>query len=157
MMSDNLRIEARVKARNRANEEANRLQALLIPFFAPYVGQKILKADGTLLQKIKDKMPALEDAQVPGRHIYRQTSDYTLGWTVKTNEMDSEHTCTYAETTAYIGDLRNGVLEAIAKGHTHRTDWTVAEVQAVREQIRAAENALSEARSKLGPFDMYDH
>lgn len=153
------KLAANIAARNRANTEANRIQAVLIPFFAQYVGQKILKADNSLLAKIK--VPDLGISTTSLRNYRDSRSNYSLSWEVSANEPDSgdvngHHTVTYANATAYIGELDNGVLKNVAEPRQHRTDWTEAEIIAAREELKAAQRKVSEAQSKLGPFGEYD-
>ena len=71
--------------------------------------------------------------------------------------MVDDSSCLYHEVTVQIGTLNHGVLESITSPFTGRTDWTLEEIEKKRETFRAADKALSDARSALYPFgERYD-
>ena len=145
---------AKVKAVNRANKEAIKLYEQLAPIFAPLVGQQVMMKGG-LLAKFQKLLPELPNTS--SLSIHRHLSDYYLGWTVKTSEMVDDTSCLYHEVTVQIGTLNHGVLESITSPFTGRTDWTLEEIEKKRETFRAADKALSDARSALYPFgERYD-
>lgn len=154
------RLAAKVRAVNRAHEYANKLYPWLVEKFAPLVGQKILKQDGSLLAKYADLVPELPSTH--NLHVYRHHSDYSLAWTVKTSEPESgdgsgPHTVLYYEVTFYVGDLRGQTLEKLTVHQfTARTDYTAAEVAGKREAYEKAKQAADDARSALYPFGEYD-
>lgn len=154
----NTRVEkltAKVAAVNRANEYAARLYAALADNFAPLVGQKIIKADGTLLAKYEKLLPVL--ACSPDLHVYRHSSDYSLAWTVKTCEFMPPHSCMYHEVTVYVGDLRGATLEKMTvHPFTGRTDYSVEEITGKRLAAESAKKVADELRSDLYPFGEED-
>jgi hypothetical protein len=146
---------AKVKAVNAANAYGIELYKQLVPIFTPLVGEKIFKASGGLLAKYEKHLPEFPNT-VP-LSVYRNMSDYSLAWVVKTCEMVGEYSCLYYEALVYIGGLRNGVLEDISGPFEGRTDWTVEEVLVKRENLKNAEAIVSAIRSFLHPFgDRYD-
>jgi hypothetical protein len=156
-------LEARVRAVNAANAEANAIYAPLAAALEPFVGQKILKVDGySFLQKVEKALPELPHRRGDAPYWssmshYRGRSDYSLIWVCKAceNILDDQG-CTYYETSAYIGDLDHGVLKAIKPQHLYRTDYNAAEVIRLREEFKVAEKIYSEAKSALNPFGEYD-
>jgi len=153
----NTRVEkltAKVAAVNRANEYAARLYAALVEKFGPLVGQKILKADGTLLAKYAGLVPDLPCS--PDLHVYRHSSDYSLAWTVKTWTL-LPHSCMYHEVTVYVGDLRGATLDKMTvHPFTGRTDYSVEEITAKRLSAESAKRVADELRSDLYPFGEED-
>ena len=154
------RLAARVRAVNRANEFGRGLFVALTNIFEPLVGQKILKADGTLLEKFKKLLPPLPCTD--GLHVYRHSSNYSLAWTVKTCEQIKDtHNCVYHEVVVYVGDLRGQLLEKLVTHQfdekTYRTDYTADEVKAKRAAYDEAKRLADEARSALYPFGEYDN
>jgi len=153
----NTRVEkltAKVAAVNRANEYAARLYAALVEKFGPLVGQKILKADGTLLAKYAGLVPDLPCS--PDLHVYRHSSDYSLAWTVKT-WIGLSHSCMYHEVTVYVGDLRGATLDKMTvHPFTGRTDYSVEEITAKRLSAESAKRVADELRSDLYPFGEED-
>jgi len=151
-------LEARVRGVNAAHAYALQLCPVLRERFAPLVGQKVLKNDGTLMAKYTNLLPEFPYSH--RLHVYKHTSEYSLAWTVKTCEVDvvegTGHAY-YYETTVYVGDLSNGVLTKITPHpYTGRTDHTVEGVVAVREEFEAARKVFDDARSALHPFGEYD-
>jgi len=162
-MSREMRLKAKVTAVNRVNEYAVRLFDQMRAIWLPHVGQKILKVDGGLLEKYNKLLPVLPRDNHRGIFVYRHTSDYSLAWTVKTNEPDSgdpsgSHTVLYHEATVYVGDLRGLTLEKVYdtfRGDA-RTDYTEAGVLALRADFEAKKKLFEDARSALYPFGEYD-
>jgi hypothetical protein len=150
----NTRLEsltAKVAAVNRANEYATRLYTALAEKFAPLVGQKILKADGTLLAKYAGLVPTLPCS--PDLHVYRHSSNYSLAWTVKTCEFMPPNGCMYHEVTIYIGYLQGATLEKmISTPFTGRTDFSVEEIIGKRAAYESAKRVADELRNDLYPF-----
>ncbi len=156
-------LTAEVNAVNLANGYANELLPLWRDFFVPLVGQKIVKADGSLLAKLESKLPKFPAVKGrAGQHehasvmTYRHRSDYSLAWTVKTCWPIPPHTCTYYERTLYIGDMGGDTLKAMTNhGEPWRTDYTVEAAVAAIEAYEAAKKAADEARSACWPFEKF--
>jgi hypothetical protein len=136
------------------------LSVKLREFFAPYVGCKIIKADGTLLKAIKDQMP--EMPSTPRLHVYRNSSDYTLGWTVKTCVSDDRGHAQYYDITVYVGDMGNNfegkghLLAKLSSPFEARTDFTVEEVEGKRQRYKEVKKIADDAFSALHPFGEND-
>ena len=148
-------LEARVRGVNRANAFANELYPKLVALFTPLIGQKILKADGTLLAKIQKQV---DDLGVLGRHephVYRYNSPYSLVYTVKTCEDCNGHAY-YYETSVYVAHLDNGVLTGLYDQDLRQTNYSADKVIAAREAYEKAKKAADEAQSALHPFGEYD-
>jgi hypothetical protein len=150
------RLAARVKAVNAAHACANEFRKILIDIFRPYVGVKLFKMDGSFLAKHQGLLP-----QFPNRHdlmVYRNNSDYTLGWTVKANEqvIGAQHSI-YYEQTFYVGEITGDTLKNVNEDACHfRTDFTAEEINTKRETLKAAKKMVSDAEGALYPFGEYD-
>jgi len=148
------RLEAQVKAQNRAAARALELYDELAAIFRPLVGKQVCKAHG-LLAKVTALLPKLENT--PALVIYQYSStwplrNYSLVWVVKACEQAGDDVCEYREVSVYVGDLRGLVLEKICDRPNLRHDHSLAEVKAIREEVKAAQKTLDEAESKLFPF-----
>jgi hypothetical protein len=144
------RLEAQVKAQNRAAKRALELYDSLVAIFAPLVGKPVCKANG-LLAKVEALLPKLENT--PALMIYKYSSNYSLVWVVKACEqVEGAESCEYREVSVYVGELRGLVLEKICDRPNLRHDHDVSEVKAIREEVKAAQKVLDEAKSKLFPF-----
>jgi hypothetical protein len=160
-------LTARVAAANLAHAYANKLRTVLRPFFANYVGQKIVKDDGSLLKKVAEKLPAFPDVKGnPGQHehatimTYRLASNYSLAWTVKVCQPLPPGTCVYYEITVYVVDFvydtESNVLKKMpdTAGYVemYRTDFDVATIVAGIADYEAKQKAADDAKSALWPF-----
>lgn len=149
------KLEARVIGENYVNEQANKLFYILNEYFTPLVGCKVVKADGSLLKKIQDDMPEID---FPKCTVYKNSSNYVLSWSVKVC-VNYEGRAYYSEATVYIGDLVGTKLSMLYPSEqqaSRKTDYTVEEIEAAREEYKQLEKQLNDARSKLFPFGEYD-
>lgn len=161
-MSD-IRTKLKVDAVNAVHKYAMELYPKLVEIFKPYVGQKILKVDGSLLAKFKPLVDALDLPCNGKTHVYRQHSDYVLSWEAKMtffapnteNPHYSDHHQSETQSVR-IGELKNGVLEKIYPAPVLRTDYTVAEIEQKRQAYREAKKLADEAHSQLYPFGEYE-
>lgn len=150
------KLACKVGAVNRANAYSKEIYALLNPIFTPLVGKQILKVDGSLLAKYAALVPKFEYST--DLHVYRQRSDYSLAWVVKTCEPLPPGSCMYHEAVVYIGDLRGQTLEKLSiHPFDLRSDYTVEEITQKRLNFERAKKELQEARSELYPFGEYDN
>lgn len=151
------KLVAKVKAVNRANEEASKMFPLLAESLKPFLGKQVIKKEGGLLEKVKKVLPALpNDVRL---QVFRHTLSCSLAWTVKTCEMIGQtHTCLYHEVTVYVGELDRGVLVRFeSHPFNGRTDYTAEEVESLRAQYAAAKKLADIARNNLHPFGEYDN
>jgi hypothetical protein len=158
-------LEAKVRAVNKANAYAQDLWPKLRDYFAPYVGQKILKANGDLLAKVVAGMPDFPKADNV-QLVYKMSSRYSLGWVVKVCESSpslhpaarpTDSIAHYWESSIYVGDIEGDRLVKLY-GHPPygRTDWTADEVAKAREEYKLAEALAREAKDKFHIFGDYD-
>jgi hypothetical protein len=155
------KLAIRVRGVNKANARANKLYDELIPIFKPLVGKPLFKVTGGLFEKYKKLVP-----DFPYGHglpqIYRNSSNYSLSYTVKTWEAEPSNIPGhsdigyYHETTVYIGDLQNGVLTKLYDPPNFKTDYNAADIAAKREAYQKAKEAADKAQSALFPFGEYD-
>jgi hypothetical protein len=157
------RLSLKVKAVNTANTYAKYVYPLLHDYFKQYVGQKIDKADGSLLKKIADNLPNLkiEDRTEDGCHVsfmtYRNSSNYTLSYTAKVCVSNGDG-CAYQEVTVYIGDYKHCLLENVRyEEPNRRTDYTAEEIVEARKKIEDAKKVVSELERAVYEFGMYDN
>ena len=149
------RTTAKVAAVNRAHRVAMDVWQTMHDIFAPLVGEKIDKADGTFLAKIAKLLPKL-----PHDHsitIIRDSSEYSLAWSITCNEPicgDCGHL--YYGITTYIGGMSGGRLTNFDHHEDkpkYRTDYTVKELLELRDDCKKKKNAYEAARSACWPFD----
>ena len=159
MKNTNDRLAAKVAATNQCNAEAARLYAVALPSVRALVGQKIIKVDGSLTTKARKAMNAdLFRSYNCGFQIYKLGSNYSLAFVVKCSVNNESGSCSYAETAVYLGELDGQTLAKTCEDRIHaRSDWTVAEVLALRQVAADAAEASRNAESALSPFGRYDH
>ncbi len=147
------KLNAKVKAVNRAHSRANVVALELHEFFKPYVGQEVLKVDGTFFAKIK--VPQYENTN--STMIYRSANQYTLNWVVKTSEQDSENTCMYYEVGVYVAELDRKFLVKLLEPQTLRCDYTLEEITEKRNIHKELRRQADAAKSALWPFGENDY
>ena len=149
-------LAAKVAAVNAANDYANKLFPLLSAALAPFMGEQVEKAAGGLLEKVKRALPVFPNT--PALSVYRGGSGYSLTWNVKTCELYGEHGCAYHETPVFVANLRGGIAEKWdgVPFQPLRTDYTDAEIFALRQANDAAKKAASAAAAALYPFGEWD-
>lgn len=159
------RLKARVVAMNRCHKAMNELYPLLAVIFAPLVGQKILKADGSLLAKYAAHVKPIMDKFNTGNELsvwHASDNRYSLLWNVKVCEnMPDDGTCVYEESSLYVGSTNNGMcdsqsLKELHPADVHRTDYTVKEILELRADYETKKEATEDARSALHPFGERD-
>ena len=152
---NNAKLSAKIIARNRANAAAISFYDAAAPIVARFLGQKIYKADGSLIAKLEKLLPKL----APGS--YRFDSRYSLSFVMKEyeNVKDAGYcNCIYQETYVHLGDVTNGILNKLyPRPDKLRSDYTFVEIAARRADAEAKEEAFREADSKLYPFGRYDN
>jgi hypothetical protein len=140
-------LQAKVKAVNTANEYANQVYNTLSNLFSDFIGQKIVKLNRDILNKIV--LPIFPCT--PDLHVFRRHAAYSLAWTVKTCEL-YEHSCVYHEVTVYVGQLNGQVLEKICEWTPLRTDYTEKEIIQKREAYKEAKEIADKMKDQLYPF-----
>jgi len=149
-------LAARVHAVNEANRFANELAPRLQEMLLPFVGTPIIKAAGGRMKKFDDAIKRLNLPNTGPLSVHVEASAYTLWFTVKTCEQTKQGHAYYHESTISAGSMRGQVLAELTPWEDRRTDWTEAEVTALREAHKIAFNAERDARSALFPFGEYD-
>lgn len=145
-----------IAAVNAAHAEALRLFPILSAIVAPWVGHKILKVDGTLLEKYRRQIPDLPNT--PTLHVYRRSSDYNLIWMAKASGVTSGdpkglHTVCYYECPIPVGVLDRGILDRVyPDAPAYRTDYTYHGVVALQAQYKAAQAEADRLANALCPF-----
>ena len=149
-------LEAKVAAVNAANACAALIWPKLAAALAPFVGQKVVKADGSLIAKVEAKLPELPNAGNLSV-TFNSGVRYSLVWRVQANVQTSGGVSMYDECSMHVGALdgeaefdRLREIGSIAPG---RSDWTADEVIRKRAAWLAARRALTEAELALSPFN----
>ena len=156
-MSPTSKLEARVQVVNRVHHHANKLYPILVEFFTPYVGQKILKADGSVLKKIEEPLRVLLSANTDeSLDIWKYNSAYTLNYTIKSHTT-YDNIAYYHDVGLYIADLKHGeILEKFLNPPNFKTDYTEKQVEDARNHFKKAKEVYDQAKSALEPFGEYD-
>jgi hypothetical protein len=157
------RLDLKVRAVNKAHAEILRLWPLLVQALTPFIGQKIELASGDLSAKVKKALPEFPNTTT--LRIYRKAQVYSLIFGVYASEWERSNVPHHSddggsyERTLYVGHLTSdGTLESFYPfdPEEYRTDWTVEEVKALREDYQTKKRAADTARNKLFCFGEYD-
>lgn len=156
-MTYNTGLDAKVAARNEVNIVAMALYDKLRPIFEPYLGKKVENADGTLVAKLREKVKEVSDQFSGHPYFYRGNSRYSIYFTVKSCKSDQKH-CSYMEESVYICEIStDGIMTKIMEPCKRVTNYTAAEIEAIRLEITEAQRVLSNAQSRLGYFGTHDN
>lgn len=153
-------LAAKVAAYNRVGQVANEIAPALFAAIAPFYGQKVLKADGVLTQKVRDALnPFLPTrGAFPSFDVWLSSGrGYSLTVTVKTCETFNGNAF-YAEATIYLAKITGTIAEQWdgAPFSPFRTDYNADTVRELRKAYEVARKAANEAESALFPFGEYD-
>jgi len=156
------KLEARVIARNRAGQVANELYEKVAKILRPFMGEKVLRADGSFLAKIQKLLPKWDFPDdvypKPTVMVYRNSSDYSIVFVVKVCKNYDEYHCVYQECSTYIADLKGLFMNDVAcDPPSHRTDFSATEIAALREDYKTKKTIADNAHGALFPFGEYDH
>jgi hypothetical protein len=149
--------QAKVTARNRVNTQVNEIAPKLLEILKPFVGKKVIVGGNNLSAKLAEALdPFLGWQKIHSNlQIFRNVSNYSLSFVFKISEMDSENSCVYQEEYVYLGDLELNNLKSLADFTPRKTDFNLAEVESVREELTKLEAKISELNSKLNHFGRY--
>jgi hypothetical protein len=140
-------LTAKVAAVNKANKYATALYPQLVEIFTPFVGQKILKADGSLLSKFQNLIPTSPLEPLVWR------SNASLQWNVKVCEFMPPSSCVYHTSYIYVGTVERSFLtEIFPHPFTGRSDYTVEEILQHRAEYESAKKLADELRGNLSVF-----
>lgn len=163
-MGDRTKLQMRVDGRNTVNRIGNEIFPALVEAFRPYLGENIRKQSGGLFAKIEKQIKEVE-AQFPTHPslhmICMNGLEYSLSYMVKCCETFCKDgkdygEAIYSDTTVYIANLSNGVITSLYDPPEFKTDYDADTIIEARKTFKAAEEALSEARSALHPFGEND-
>ena len=152
-----LSLEARVASVDRANQYANQVYDILTKIFAPFVGQKIRKKDGTLLEKVKDAFGDFEF--VTGNYLSARMLDnkHSLGYLIQAGTMADDGKMYWHECPVYIGHTNEAILTDIDPTFVkYKTDYNYRNIQKLRETFWEKEKEYLKARENLYPFGEND-
>lgn len=148
-------LEQKVRGVNLAHKYANELYPKLVEHFKPLVGQKVYKADGTLLKKIKDQLDTIYLPTGNELRIMRFCGPYDIHYEVQTI-ISHNGRALYHSANVYVVHVQDGVIDRIADPYERKTDYTADTVIADRKALEEAEEAVREIQSRLNHFSKYE-
>ena len=122
-------ITNKVRQENEVRKALNKVVPQVIEQLRPFTGQKILKADESMVKKFTDKigflpglrakikikpLEGMEHASISC--LYVVCSRYSMRLEISVSFQISDHGCTYAKKTVYIGDIKNSFLSDAGNG-----------------------------------------
>jgi hypothetical protein len=156
------KLAAKVAAVNLAHQVAKDLYPAFVAALTPFLGQKVQKADGTLLAKVEKVLPKLPNG--PGLIAYVKSGKYNLTVGIRANE-NYGGIAMYHEVSLYVADVTSGglggteqpgVLTRFYDAPDHRSDYTTAEIADLRRKYEAAKKIADAAKSAISDFGEYD-
>jgi hypothetical protein len=148
-------LKARVKARNKVNAHAIAFYTMMAAVFKPLIGEKVEKADGSLLAKIDKILPPFPEEE--GLRFWRHHAPYSIAWGLDIREpVQDAEVWTYEKEIVYIARVDNQILTSMESPFTARTDYKASEIERLRKAYEKAKNDADKARSALFPFGESD-
>lgn len=148
-------LKAKVIATNRVNKAQNELVLILAEKLKPFIGKKVMKANGTRTKAIAELIPT---GDVNGCWLWPYSSSHSwLSFGLKTSEHYAEFTVVYAETVFSIGKVENGILTELVAVEPLRTDYTVEEIEQKRKLAQDLAEQTRQAEYACSPFGLYTH
>lgn len=144
------KLKLQIESVNRVNAVAGQYFDDYMKIFGSLVGQKVLKADGTILEKYSKLLPKND---LPKITSYKLSGNYSLAWVIKTFSQ-SDNDCVYYEIAIYIGDLDNGILTNLYEKQEYKQfdyDDLVKKIQSATDAKIFAEKL----RSAVFPFEAF--
>lgn len=154
----NDRLAARVKAKNRANEIANRLEIEFKEIFRPFVGKKILLQTGGFIKSINETLKKYNFPENKVFRIWKTDTTYSLNFRISAAEVENYNcsSCS-AESRISIGKLDGNILTAIEEtNHPQKTDFSAEEIQRLRDLVRQKESEVNQIRNQYYGFGEND-
>lgn len=161
MYTNEAKLAAKVAARNRVHQFANEIYDAVSPILAPFVGKKVYRSDGCLLEKVRKLLPEFETQQpsilLPySQQCWRNVSKYHIAWNVQAVQSYNGDRNVLQEAMVYIAWVRDGNLTEIVNAPAFRTDYTFEDIMQKRKDFVAAKNAYEAAQNALFPFGEND-
>lgn len=141
-------MEAKVKARNQVNEAIMALSPYMRAAVEQFLGQKISKADGTLLKKVAEALPVCPNTPKLFAY-YTLGNGYSLRACFRAAVTVTGGGTQYAEADTYLCDVTDGFATKMYPNPTYRKDFTVQEVLGLKRALAAARDTVSNIESQL--------
>lgn len=157
-------LESKVKIVNAVNIVANNLQLLLQRFFMSYMGQKIFKADGSLLQKIEKHPELLLISNCSGSNeplfkrsdevitILHKRSEYMLSYEVH-GYVKHQMNGIYHSRIVMIADVSDGVLVNMRKLSEYPVNINVKDIEVKKQELEKLKEKVEELEQELRDFN----
>lgn len=140
---------------NSVNDYANKLYDILAPIFRQWIGQNIITQQ-KMLKKIYEKdIPSFPESLDLRLSAYYRISDYSISVNISTYCQNDDGHAVYADTCLYLANLRDKKLISVYEKDDRRTNYTLAEVEKNREQLKLARQNYEQAKEKLHPFGIW--
>lgn len=163
---NNHNLELKVRAVNNCHARVNEFMPKLKAFFRPYVGFKILKADGSFLKSVESDFNKSfvfpRGGDFHGFHVCRSFG-YSLCWEFTWLEFSPVQGHEQHKHTLYIGEMETvdgsfsgakSTLKSLYANNDEplRTDFTVQEILRIRASIKKAKETYENMKSMIYPF-----
>lgn len=150
-------LETRVRMVNNTHKYGNDLYYILIKAFKPFIGKKIIKKAGGLIQKAQQIINSINSPYNGPTQVYKNpNNNYSLSFIVKTCETLNERTF-YYEICIYIGNVENEILKDMDYPFPDlKVNYKAESVIEDRRICKELQEKADNAKSALFPFGMYD-
>jgi len=152
------RLIDKVAAKNKCHTLANALTVELLAAMAPFVGKKVIKTDGSLLESVsKIVSPILDKYRTMGARVWKHSSSYSLAFGVSADAMiEGLGSTTNAECVVYIGKMDIQTMAALENACARPTDYSAEKVHNARIELAKAKAVVNRIENDLCGFGEWD-
>lgn len=160
---NNIRLAAKIAARNAANQTALEVAPRIIEALAEFAGQPLKTKQGDKTAKLEKALTALDLPNQFGNdgnrlQVIVKVDTYWLRAEVWCSRSTGQGSAS-EHVTVTLGDMDGRTLKsvcAVPSPVAHRTDFTVAEIAQARKDVEVMRDALRAAEFKLAGFGEHD-
>lgn len=150
-------LQNQIDAKNKINSIANSFQNFALDIAKPFIGKKIILANGDLSKEFRDAVTArltheFSREKIPGLSFYKQSSNYTLSFELSISYPTGEFSCNYAKASVYVGNYDVAILKELFPHKEFRTNYKLEEIIEARNKIEKLNKKIDKLKEKIFPF-----
>lgn len=146
-------LEIKIDLVNKIHSLCNEYKPALIDAMRPFVGQKIVKIDGTLTSKARAALDAVFASRPADCSVYYDASLYSL-WVNFKSHQNGKRCTIYYDASVCIGLVRDQALSELrTEPCGYRTDFTAEMVLESRKRIEDLEQQIRDEKHVAHYFE----
>lgn len=152
-------VEAKVAGVNRLQRMTHEPQQKINELFTPYVGKKVLNADGRLIKALRDGIEAVRvglirdnnDSRMIGLNLWVEVSSYSVFLYVRMDLHDAKYPGSVETMRAerYLARINNAILTDVepvrmwAEVEAAKVHQSIVEIDELEQRVRSIQDSIS--------------